>query len=236
MNDKKKYLLMGIGIIALIFILSSTCGGSDNTTADERPEQILKVEQTEIKGNLKGCYEVVNKDYRVKFAKKSYESDVINVELKRTTKALPYDCKNVVIFAKGGESTAEYCAGFGIEVLDSYGDVVAKILANATPYSWDEMTAALQLLEEETTTIGFHIDDLPEDAVRFRITSLVMENNERQSSLDALDKELNKEYESLLEEAKDILKSEELKEINEAVEVTKETLELTGKMLEMFGN
>lgn len=234
MKEKKKYLWMGIGIVALIFILSSMCDGGNNTTTNESPEQILKVAQTEIKGELKGCYEVVDKNYRVKFAQESYESDVINVELKRTTKALPYDRKNVVIFAKGDESMAENCAGFGIEVLDSYGDVVAKILANATPYSWDEMTAALQLLEEETTTIGFHIKDLPKEAVSFRITSLVMDNNERRTStIDTIEKQINKEYESLLEESKDIVEDDELKE---AVEMTKETMELAGKMLEIFGN
>lgn len=237
MNDKRKKLWLGIGIIALILIFLSMCGGGDNATTNETREQILKVAQTEIKGDLKGCYEVVDKNYRVKFARKSYESDVINVELKRTTKALPYDRKNVVIFAQGDESTAENCAGFGIEVLDSYGDVVAKVLANATPYSWDEMTAVLQLLEEETATIGFHIDNIPKEAVSFRITSLVMENSERKTSLettiDTISKDLSKEYESLLEESNDILKDEEL---NQAVEMTKETLELTGKMLDLLGN
>ena len=146
---------------------------------------------------MKDCYEVVDKSYRVKRAQKSYESDVITVELLRTSKQLPYDRKNVVIFPEADKSSAENCAGFGIEVLDAYGDVIAKKNANATPYSWDEMTAALQLLPEETTTIAFHLDDLSE-AVSFRVTSLVTKNEERKTSL-------GKEIDNLVDEASSIV-------------------------------
>ena len=92
------------------------------------------------------------------------------VELKRTSKDLPYDRKNVVIFDDAKKSSAEFCAGFGSELLDENGDVIEKQNANSTPYSWDEMTAALQLLEDETPTIAFHMEDLSK-AVSFRITS-----------------------------------------------------------------
>ena len=196
MNDKKKYILIGVGVVVLIALFSNI-GKKEETTTQEPKELILKAAQTTIKGDLKDCYEVVDKNYRVKQAQKSYESDVITVELLRTSKQLPYDRKNVVIFPEADKSSAENCAGFGIEVLDAYGDVIAKKNANATPYSWDEMTAALQLLPEETTTIAFHLDDLSE-AVSFRVTSLVTKNEERKTSL-------GKEIDNLVDEASSIV-------------------------------
>ncbi len=174
--------------LAFASMLLCSCGGgsSSSSNAEEAPqEHILKAAQTEIKGDLKGCYELVDKNYKVKFAKKSYESDVVTVELKRTSKDLPYDRKNVVIFPEGKESSAEFCAGFGIEILDENGDVIEKQNANSNPYSWDEMTAALQLLEDETTTIAFYMEDLSK-AVSFRITSLVQPNEERKQPWVAL--------------------------------------------------
>lgn len=197
MNDKKKYILIGIGVVVLIALFSNIGKKEETTTQEEPKELILKAAQTTIKGDLKDCYEVVDKNYRVKRAQKSYESDVITVELLRTSKQLPYERKNVVIFPEADKSSAENCAGFGIEVLDAYGDVIAKKNANATPYSWDEMTAALQLLPEETTTIAFHLDDLSE-AVSFRVTSLVTKNEERKTSL-------GKEIDNLVDEASSIV-------------------------------
>ena len=197
MNDKKKYILIGVGVVVLIALFSNIGKKEETTTQEEPKELILKAAQTTIKGDLKDCYEVVDKNYRVKRAQKSYESDVITVELLRTSKQLPYDRKNVVIFPEADKSSAENCAGFGIEVLDAYGDVIAKKNANATPYSWDEMTAALQLLPEETTTIAFHLDDLSE-AVSFRVTSLVTKNEERKTSL-------GNEIDNLVDEASSIV-------------------------------
>ena len=88
MSKKKKYILIGIGVIILIGLLSTIGGNDKSEEQQEQKELILKAAQTEIKGDLKGCYEVVDKDYKVKFAQKSYENDVITVELKRTNKEL----------------------------------------------------------------------------------------------------------------------------------------------------
>lgn len=128
MSKKKKYILIGIGVIILIGLLSTIGGNDKSEEQQEQKELILKAAQTEIKGDLKGCYEVVDKDYKVKFAQKSYENDVITVELKRTNKELPYKRDNVVIFPEADESSAEYCAGFGIEILNVDGDVIDKIM------------------------------------------------------------------------------------------------------------
>lgn len=225
MNNKTKYILIGVGAIILLLLLFSNVGGGDNTDTNskEAKELILEADQTEIKGDLKGCYEVVDKNYRVKFAQKSYENDVIMVELLRTSKELPYDRKDVVIFPKADESSARNCAGFGIEVLDAYGDVIAKKSANSNPYSWDEMTAALQLLPDETTTIAFHFDDLSK-AVSFRVTSLVAKNEKRKTSLNKEMDGLVDGISSLIDEAAD---DDAIDDAKEAIEVSKDLIKVS---------
>lgn len=238
MSNKKKYILIGIGVVVLISLFSNI-GGNEETTTQEPKELIIKAAQTAIKGDLKGCYEVVDKNYRVKFAQKSYESDIVTVELLRTSQQLPYDRKNVVIYPEADESSAENCAGFGIEILDAYGDVIEKINANATPYSWDEMTAALQLLPEETTTIAFHLDDLSE-AVSFRVTSLVTKNEERRTSSEKGNKSsLDKEVDDFVDEVNsivdDMTDDEDLKDAAKALDASVEMMNATMGALKALG-
>lgn len=224
MSNKKKYILIGIGVVVLISLFSNLGGNDDTTSSPQEPKElVIKAAQTEIKGDLKGCYEVVDKNYRVKFARQSYESDVVTVELFRTSKELPYDRKNVVIFPEADESSAENCAGFGIEILDAYGDVIGKVNANSTPYSWDEMTAALQLLPDETATIAFHIEDLSE-AVSFRVTSMVAKNEERRTSLGKEVGTLADEMNSLVDEMTD---DDAFEAAKEAIEVSKDLMEVS---------
>lgn len=217
--------------LAFASMLLCSCGGgslssSESNTEEAPKEHILKAAQTEIKGDLKGCYELVDKNYKVKFAKKSYESDVVTVELKRTSKDLPYDRKNVVIFPEGKESSAEFCAGFGIEILDENGDVIEKQNANSTPYSWDEMTAALQLLEDETTTIAFHMEDLSK-AVSFRITSLVQPNEERKTAMGDL-------FEAA-KAASEMSKDADIEDAEKAIETAGKAMDAASKMLDALG-
>ena len=245
MSNKKKYILIGIGVFLLISLLSSMCSGGSEKVAPK--ELILKPAQTEIKGDLKGCYEVVDKNYKVKFATKSYENDVITVELKRTAEPLPYDRKNVVIFPEASKSTAENCAGFGVEILNADGDVIDKKNANATPYSWDEMTTALQLLTDDTATIQFHFDNLNE-AASFRVTSIVMENEELKAAQAKAEAKAKKGDDSLIESLTGLAKEaakldnddddlEDLeKEAEIALKAADKTLELAGKMLDVLGD
>ncbi|MBR5595436.1 MAG: hypothetical protein IKW47_04035 [Alistipes sp.] len=243
MSNKKKYILIGIGVFLLISLLSSMCSGGSEEVA--KKEVILRPAQTEIKGDLKGCYEVVDKNYKVKFATKSYENDVITVELKRTAEPLPYDRKNVVIFPEASKSTAENCAGFGVEILNADGDVIDKKNANATPYSWDEMTTALQLVTDDTATIQFHFDNLNE-AASFRVTSIVMENEELKAAQAKAEAKAKKDDDSLIESLTGLAKEaakldyddddlEDLeKEAELALKAADKTLELAGKMLDVL--
>lgn len=209
--------------LALSAIALASCGSGSSETqqAEESKDVIVYADKTDIKGDLKGCYTVVNKDYKVKFATKSYENDYITVELLRTDAPLPYDRKNVTIFPDSDKSPAEFCAGFGIEILDAHGDVIDKKAANATPYSWDDMTAALQLLEDETTTISFYFDDLSQ-AAGFRITSIVLPNTERKTAVGDL---FNSVDVNVDEETKDALDTAE-----KAMEMTSSMLDLLNEL------
>ena len=54
MSNKKKYILIGIGVVVLISLFSNI-GGNEETTTQEPKELIIKAAQTAIKGDLKGC-------------------------------------------------------------------------------------------------------------------------------------------------------------------------------------
>ena len=227
-------------LFVMLFVASlfASCGGASKAP-EVAKEVFLKPAQTEIKGDLKGCYEVVDKNYKVKFAQKSYESDAVIVELLRTTKEFPCDRDDVVIFPEANKSSAAYCAGLGIEILDENGDVINKISPKATPYSWNEMTDVLRLLPEETATIEFHFDDLSK-AVAFRVTSIVLKNEEGvQSNVakkgDDIDNAVGG-LEAMMDVMDDAVElSKELNDVDELYKTQKETMETAGKAMEAAG-
>ena len=215
--------------LAFATMLFASCGGGSNNSeskAEEKADQIIKATQTEIKGDLKGCFEVVDKDYKVKYEKSGLGSWVVTFELKRNEQELPYDRKDVVIYPEAKESSKSMLAGFGIEILDADGNVIEKEAANATPYSWDEMTAAIQLLPNETTTIKYEFYDDISAATGFRITSIVEKNDKRKSEIS----DLVDAAEKLSKKAEDVT-DEDMKK---AVEDAEKALEVTEKALDLL--
>lgn len=206
--------------LTLATLLFTGCGGGSNNSenkSDTSADHIIKATQTAIKGDLKGCFEVVDKDYKVKESRRTWE---VTVELKRTAQELPYDRKDVAIYPEAKESAKSMLAGLGIELLDADGNVIDKKAANATPYSWDEMTAAIQLLPEETTTVKYVFYDDISSATGFRITSIV-EKNDKNSLSEITDIE---DAEKAFEAA------------GKAIETVDKAMETTGKMMEALGN
>lgn len=214
--------------LAFASMLLCSCGGgsSSSSNAEEAPqEHILKAAQTEIKGDLKGCYELVDKNYKIKPTE--YRNEIL-VELKRTSKDLPYDRKNVVIFDDAKKSSAEFCAGFGFELLDENGDVIYKHDATRESYVDDkDLTAALQLLPDETTTIRYRLED--EDivgAVSIRILSIVQPNEERKTAMG-----------SLVDAAKSAaeISDADVEDAEKAMKVAGEAMDAATKMLDALG-
>lgn len=97
------------------------------------------------------------------------------------------------------------------------------------------MTAALQLLPDETSTIEFHFDDLSE-ATQFRVTSLVQPNNERAISLGAEVDALMDVAGKAINISDDIDIKEAQKEAEVALKLAGESMELASDMLDILGN
>lgn len=173
---KRKSILV-LGLAALL----ASCGGN-------KKAEPLKVtpETTEIKGALKGCYEVVQKDYSVK--ENGSFGHLISVELKRTDKELPFDPQKTTSFgvSEDGKPTQ---AGFGIELLDENGDVVEIKNANdggfGGAYSSDDIDAALQLNSGEIGIVRWTVE-VENKPVSFRITSALSTSNSTSSSASEL--------------------------------------------------
>lgn len=159
-------------------LLATSCGGSSDGNNEEQnklAESVtVKPSQTEVKGDLKGCFEVVDRSYDATV--KRYFS-VLSVELKRTSKELPYDRDNVADFNKMGDGSTDYCAGFGLELLDANGGVVDVKAANSYNSYSDDQISVLRLLPDDTAIARFEIDsDKMAKAVSFRIISSLMPN------------------------------------------------------------
>ncbi|MEE0975041.1 MAG: hypothetical protein UH853_04945, partial [Muribaculaceae bacterium] len=68
-----KLRLLAISMTVAV-LTSCGCSGEtkDETTDPVQKEVVLKAAQTELKGDLKGCFEVVDKNYKVKFGEHSF--------------------------------------------------------------------------------------------------------------------------------------------------------------------
>lgn len=156
-----------IFVIGLAALLTS-CGGNKKVES-----LTAKPETTEIKGALKGCYEVIQKDYTLK--ENGSWGHLISVELKRTDKELPFDPQKATSFSVS-EDGKPVQVGFGIELLDENGDVVEMKNANTGGiggvYSSDDIDAAIQLGSEETGIVRWSVN-AENKPVTFRITSAV---------------------------------------------------------------
>ena len=219
-----KFKFLALTIIAFAF---ASCGGnsSNSEKASEsetaQKEHVVKPAQTEIKGDLKGYFEAVDKETPIT---KDMSANVISVEIKRTEKELPFDRKDVTIFPEADDSEKSYVAGFGIEVLDDKDNVIAKAEANSTPYSWDEMKASLQTLPGETATIKFHFYDDLSKASSYRILSTLEKNEKKEKEKSKADKLLDKAVDKAVEKADEI--EEDIETAKEVVGVAKDIIDL----------
>ena len=219
-----KFKFLALTIIAFAF---ASCGGnsSNSEKASEsetaQKEHVVKPTQTEIKGDLKGYFEAVDKETPIT---KDMSANVISVEIKRTEKELPFDRKDVTIFPEADDSEKSYVAGFGIEVLDDKDNVIAKAEANSTPYSWDEMKASLQTLPGETATIKFHFYDDLSKASSYRILSTLEKNEKKVKEKSKADKLLDKAVDKAVEKADEI--EDDIETAKEVVGVAKDIIDL----------
>lgn len=153
--------------IVVMAISLASCGGKKNS--DEKI--VLIPETTHIKGDLGDYFNVVDKEYTVT----DDWGDMVTIEVERTDMDYSFDLKGVEPYGTSGKGVTGH-AGFGVEILDEDGNVIAKTAATASGlsgmYSSDDMKEALKLKAGETGTVrwSFHFDSDKKPA-KFRLTS-----------------------------------------------------------------
>lgn len=176
-EDKKQNIMRKSIFVFSLAALLVGCGGNKKVES-----LTAKPETTEIKGVLKGCYEVIQKDYAIK--ENGSWGHLISVELKRTDKELPFDPQKATSFSVS-EDGKPIQVGFGIELLDENGDVVEIKNANTGgvggAYSSDDIDAAIQLGSGETGIVRWSVN-AENKPVTFRITSAVSESTSTSST------------------------------------------------------
>lgn len=153
----KKFL--SIAMICAVALVAASCGGekksnSKQATEQTAAEQKIKPSTTNVSGDMRGCFKVVDREYKVR---DDWGKKVI-VTLERTDKELPFDFKEYEIASYGTYSTVETLTivGFSAEFYDEDGDVVVKAELD-DPYSHEEAPVLVGLDEGETGTITFSI-------------------------------------------------------------------------------
>ena len=167
--------------LTLAAIMLVSCGGgkkSEPAAANSQPVVIkpksstVKPEMNAIQGPLRGCYEVVQKDYKFK---KDY-GRLVSIELKRTDKELPFDKKKATaasIYSVDGSTPIK--VDFRVDFMDEDKTIVETY--NACDYSSEDIIGILQLASGDTGIIRCKIYDDDIKPTSFRITSVVEDSS-----------------------------------------------------------
>ena len=169
-NMKKLYILL----TCLLAIGTLSCGNKKESGDSE--SITMKPLETEVSGDLRDCFKVVDRSYKVTG---DFER-LITVELVREDGLLPYDEDLKIVSFSTIMSSPHVQVGFGIEFLDEDENVLDKVSANeggmAGSYSPDEAVALVKLESGEKGTIRFIVTDEALEATSFRITSAYEEH------------------------------------------------------------
>lgn len=172
-------------VVAMAFAVMS-CGGDETPAPQPQPKVYTPIEvkvkpsTTDVSGDLRGCFEVVDREYKIKGDEYSWSSKQISVKLKRTSKNLPSDFEtyDLTAFSTYYTDRSYIQVGFGAEFYDADGDIVCKVDAKR-PYSSEEPIVAIKLGEGEDASITFSIyedDDVVAKIASFKVTSMYLLN------------------------------------------------------------
>jgi len=170
--------------LIFIAICLASCGGKKS---NEEKEIVVKPTETEVSGDLEGCFTVIDKEYK---ATGNWRSGIITVEIERTDQDLPFELDGRELCSFSHQLfAANVQVGFGIEFLDEDGNVVYKISANGSglsgPYDSDECIALAKLKPGKKGTIRFSLTDDAQEAVGFRISTAYQENEASESNSES---------------------------------------------------
>ena len=236
-----KKIVFSFLMVSMMFV--SSCGGSTTTETDSeaiqnaetqnaetaKKDKVIKVtpETTTVKGSLNGCFEVVDRTYKLTIDK--YGKPEMRIELKRTSAPLPFNVADVVDMYGARSSSKPQVFGIGVEFLDADGDVVATI----SPYSKSDALLLFGLNTDETATFEIFMSysdaENVSKAVKFRVTSIVKENTYKDEQKEETSTETTTETTSDYSFDYDI----DDDDLDKAVKATKKAAEVAGDLYDV---
>lgn len=227
-------------IIAASFALVA-CGGeekkeegtsSSSSSSKKQVEVKIKPTTTAVSGLMSGCFEVVDREYKLKGDSWGLGGEVI-VTIKRTDKALPFDVNGEVVAYGTCCTDRDYITvGFGCEFYDADGDIVEKKDFDYL-YSHEESVNIVRLPEGETATITYSLYANAEELEKitsFKVTSSYANNKATGSGSDDEDilsaavSKASNIYDDAVSTAKNIY--------DDALETAKDTYKAAGAAVE----
>jgi len=129
----RKVVYLSVALLSLAFY---SCGKSSSSSSDSSK---VTPETTKVEGDLRECFEVVDKGYTPKESDGIYDRSLI-IELKRTSEELPVDLRGLTydndyrtwIDDLQGK---EYKILFDVSLLDEDGNIVATTSSGDSYYS-----------------------------------------------------------------------------------------------------
>ena len=177
----RKVVYLSVALLSLAFY---SCGKSSSSSSDSSK---VTPETTKVEGDLRECFEVVDKEYTPKESDLgSYDRSLI-IELKRTSEELPVDLRGLTYDDRSWIDELqgkEYKILFDVSLLDEDGNIVATTSSG----SWHIPDVELQfdvkkipnLSEAETFSIEIlYSSELFENAKlsKFKVGSTISERN-----------------------------------------------------------
>ena len=214
----KKFL----SIFAVSLLLVSCGESSEKSSENEVKEYKISPETTSVKGSLKDYYEVVDREYKLT---KDYNATEVNIELKRNETPFTFDVNDVTDMYDSDETTQSQVFGIGIEFIDADGEIIAT----CEPKSYDDDILLLNLNSGETGSIKMstYEDGVYNNAVKFRVTSIIKENERKKDLMDKIiDSELgDKSVEDI-----------DMEDVEKAAKTAKTAVEAAGALFELAGS
>lgn len=117
----RKVVYLSVALLSLAFY---SCGKSSSSSSDSSK---VTPETTKVEGDLRECFEVVDKEYTPKESSDGIYDRSLIIELKRTSEELPVDLRGLTY--DGGWidklQGKEYNILFDVSLLDEDGNIVA---------------------------------------------------------------------------------------------------------------
>lgn len=230
-----KLYKLAVAFVACLSVVS--CGGSKSDDGENGAKDKIKVKpEVAVRGPLGEYFTMVDREYTITNNGYSYE---VTVEVERNDEMAPFD-ESICYFSDSDKSNSFFVGGFGYEILDADGNIIAKGTPDGAAYSHSEMSAALRTMMGQTNSITFHIyDNFNETPATIRLISDVKENSSyglsesSDSAADLVESEDASKISDGIDEALDDVSkqaSDAMKNVQDAYEAGKAAVEMVNQL------